>query len=289
MAVAACALEGPAAQTPEQPAEAPRPEAQTTDPQRATCDAPEPTPPMWTPVPPPVFGIPVPGFPDAVVAEPSTLDSERPVVVVLHGLGGRPEPHCEAWRNITRGAAFVLCPRGADDPQRSTRSDRRYTLEGGERLRHHVDAALRALSDWFQARVDVARPVLAGFSLGASEAALLAQSEPASFPRVALLEGGVDQWLPKNITDFGARGGQRVLFGCGSTWCTPSAKAASARIERWGLDTRVVHAEVGHTSAPALQAAVREQLAWLISGDARWSGAVAPDASELKEAVRDPL
>jgi hypothetical protein len=165
----------------------------------------------------------------------------------------------------------VLCPRGDDDPQHSARGDRRYTLAGGERLRHHLDAALRALADRFGGRVDVARPLLAGFSLGAVEASLFAQKYAADFPRVALLDGGVDQWPEGNIDDFAARGGQRVLFGCGSAWCSPPATAASERIERLGLGSRLVRARVGHTNAPALQAAVREALPWLLSGDARWS------------------
>jgi hypothetical protein len=60
----------------------------------------------------------VPGFPEAVVAPPLETSEARPVVVVLHGMGDRPEPHCEAWRAVTRAHAFVLCPRGNYDPER---------------------------------------------------------------------------------------------------------------------------------------------------------------------------
>lgn len=282
IAIAACALEGPNARLPERPAGAEGLEATRGDPRSVTCDEPEPSFPQWTPGPPPLLVVHVPGFPDAVVAEPAADAPHRPLVVALHGLGGRPEPHCDAWRNITEGAAFVLCPRGDDDPQRSTRAERRFTLPGGERLRLHVDAALRALAERFAGRVDVDRPLLAGFSLGAVEAALLAQWDPARFPRVVLLDGGVDQWRDWNIGQFGARGGKRVLFGCGSSWCGPPATAAAGRIERRGLPTRVIYANVGHTNAPALQAAVREQLEWLTDDDARWSAGGVRDPSLLR-------
>jgi predicted esterase len=241
------------------------------------CAADEPdeaTEPQRTSAPPPERTLPVPGFPDAVVAEPIGDAATRPLVIALHGLGGRPEPHCEAWRNITVGAAFVLCPRGDFDPQHSLAGEARYTLTGGEGLRRHLEAAIGALRERFGSRVDVERPLLAGFSLGAAEAALLAEKDGNEFPRLALLEGGVDQWPDANIGEFGARGGQRVLFGCGSSWCTPSAAAASERIQRSGLNSRLVRASVGHTYVYAMQAAVRAELGWLLEGDPRWTDAV---------------
>src|SRR5262249_44255412 len=158
----------------------------------------------------------------------------HPVVVVIHGLGDRPEPHCEAWRNITNARAFVLCPRGAYDAERSTYDSRRYTHPCCEPLRAHIDAALTALSTRYGFVADTRRPLLAGFSLGATEAALLAQSDGGRFPRVAVLEGGLDVWYAPTIQGFAAQGGRRVLFGCGSSWCTPSAHAAADRIDGAG-------------------------------------------------------
>jgi len=215
--------------------------------------------------------LPVPGFPDSVVAAPFQLDQVRPVVVVLHGLGGRPEPHCEAWRNITRARGFVLCPRGAFDPERSTPTDPRYTHPGGVYLVQHVSAALVALGRRYSGLVDLERPLLAGFSLGASEAALLAQGDPARFPRVAVLEGGVDQWVVATIAPFAERGGQRVLFGCGSGWCTPPALAAARRIDGEGVGAEVVFADVGHSCTAPLQDAIKGALDWLLEGDPRWA------------------
>jgi hypothetical protein len=118
--------------------------------------------------------------------------------------------------------------------------------------------------------VDITHPLLSGFSLGATEAALLAQRDPERFPRVAVLEGGLDVWIHETIAAFLSRGGRRVLFGCGSGWCTPPAEAAVERIEHSGIGARVAFADVGHRPAPALQAAVGEELEWFVDGDARW-------------------
>jgi predicted esterase len=219
---------------------------------------------------PHLFPLPVPGFPEAVVAIPSAPSEPRPVVVVLHGMGDRPEPHCEAWRTITSAYGFVLCPRGQFDPARSSADRRRYTHPGGEALRQHIDAALAALSDRYGTLVDTTHPLLSGFSLGASEAAVLAQQEAERFSRVALLEGGLDVWWAPNIGQFGWRGGTRVLFGCGSAWCTPPARAAAMRIDAEGIEAHVTFADVGHHVAPSLQDALRAELPWFVDGDPRW-------------------
>jgi hypothetical protein len=232
------------------------------------------------PLLPHLTALAVPGFADAVVAPPWGAETPRPVLVVLHGLGDRPETHCEAFRNVIEATAFVLCLRGALDPERSEPGRTRYTLPGGEALRAHVNAALRALEARYGDRVDTDRPLLAGFSLGATEAALLAQWETTRFPRVAVLEGGLDVWDYGTVAAFMQHGGVRVLFGCGSPWCTPSARGAIGRIRaNDGRNTdaaRLAFADVGHRDSPPLQAAVRTQLAWFVEGDPRWESLAHP-------------
>jgi dienelactone hydrolase len=221
------------------------------------------------------------GYPDAVVAPPAGAMSPHPVVVVVHGMGGTPDANCRAWRGIVGAAAFVLCPRGTYDPGRSTRADPRYTHPGGAPLRAHLDASLAALAERYAGYVDVDRPIVAGFSLGATEVALLALSAPERYSRIAILEGGVDVWSMDTARAFATQGGRRVLFGCGSAWCAPSATAAAERIERadrggregrgYGVEAHVAFADVGHTTGPLLQEALRRELAWLRDGDPRWT------------------
>jgi pimeloyl-ACP methyl ester carboxylesterase len=256
--------ESPVAETacfaPEAPTEAPR-EGLDTVPSEAAAIAPEPQ----------MVDLSVAGFPDAVLSLPNGATGLRPVLVVLHGMRGRPDANCNAWRAITGARAFVLCPRGQYDPRGSSPSDKRYTHRGGEYLRRHIAAALDALAERFPSYADIGRPALAGFSLGATEAALLAQSAPDRFPRVAILEGGVDVWAESTIGAFAAHGGRRVLFGCGSAWCTPPAAMARAHIERGGVAARLVTADVGHTYGPPMQDAIKEQLDWFFEGDPRWT------------------
>ncbi len=225
------------------------------------------------PLPPePLFtNLAVPSFPDAVVSVPNGATSPRPLVVVLHGTGDRPDWNCDAWRHVTGARGFVLCPRGAVDPRESQPGDRRYTLRGGAHLRAYLGAALEALGARFAGYVDVEHPLLTGFSLGATEIGQVALTDPARFPRVALLEGGDGVWTASAVDAFHAGGGQRVLFGCGSSWCTAPAHAAAGRLERSGVEARVVFAPVGHTNDRPLQEAIMSELAWLLDGDARWA------------------
>jgi len=225
------------------------------------------------PLPPdPLFtNLVVPPFPPAVVSVPNGATSARPLLVVLHGTGDRPDWNCDAWRHITGAQGFVLCPRGDDDPRESTPGDHRYTLRGGAHLRAYLHAAIDALAARFVGYVDVERPVVTGFSLGATEIAQLALSDPARFPRVAQLEGGHDVWTSPSIATFASGGGARVLFGCGSRWCLPPARAAAKRLERGGVEARVVFAAVGHTNDRPLQEAIMGELAWFLDGDRRWT------------------
>jgi len=226
-----------------------------------------------SPIPPePLFtNLTVPGFPDAVVALPNGARTPRPVLIVIHGSGDRPDWNCDAWRHITSDYGFVLCPRGEYVPKESGRGDdRRYTHTGGAYLRLHLDAALTALAARFAGYVDVDRPLVAGFSLGAAQIAGVAIGDPTRFPRVADIEGGHNAWTAASARLFASGGGRRVLFGCGSSWCLPAAEAAVARLENGGVDARVVHAAVGHSTGRPLQEAIMAELGWFLAGDPRW-------------------
>jgi pimeloyl-ACP methyl ester carboxylesterase len=221
--------------------------------------------------PQPLFtNLSVPAFPDPVVSVPNGATSPRPVIIVLHGSGDRPDWNCDAWRHITGASGFVLCPRGDEDAQSSTSADKRYTLRGGQYLRRYIDAALDALNTRYPGYVDGVRPVVAGFSLGATEAALLAVDDPRHLPRVGLLEGGQDVWTPERIHRFHWEGAERVLFGCGSKGCVPAAKTAAAKLEKAGIESHVVYASVGHTNDRPLQEAVMTEIAWFLGDDPRW-------------------
>lgn len=222
--------------------------------------------------PDPLFtNLSIPGYPDAVVSVPNGATARRPVIVVLHGSGDRPDWNCDAWRHITGARGFVLCPRGRYDPRESTPGDTRYTHRGGAYLRGHVDAAFGALAARFGPYVDTQTPLAVGFSLGATEIAQIALADPARFPRIALVEGGHGVWNDSSARDFHENGGRRVLLACGSAWCPPLAKAAAALLERHGVEAKVVYAAVGHTNDRPLQEAIMRELSWFLGEDPRWA------------------
>jgi predicted esterase len=199
--------------------------------------------------------------------------SPRPVLIVLHGSSDRPDWNCDAWRHITGARGFVLCPRGQYVAADSTKDDARYTLRGGAPLRAYLDAALDALARRFEGYVDVRRPVLAGFSLGASEIAQIAIADAPNVGSVALIEGGHDVWTAANIRRYAEHGGSHVLFGCGSSWCMDPARKAAARLQAGGVEAHLVHANVGHTTDRPLQEAIMSDLRWFLQGDERWATA----------------
>jgi predicted esterase len=231
--------------------------------------------PTWTipsdpvapaPKPPPLAGdfepLSVAGYLDAWVSLPTGATSRRPVVIVIHGAGDRPERQCMGWRHATREYAFVVCPRGRAAP--------RFTHIGGTPLLEYVDGALEALAARYPDYVDTEKPLLAGFSLGAAQATELAARVPARFPRIALVEGATKAWSSARVSSFLEGGGRRVLFGCGQDGVRDRAERTAKRLESLGLDAHVVYANVGHKFGPSLQDAVRSQLAWLMEGDERW-------------------
>jgi pimeloyl-ACP methyl ester carboxylesterase len=215
--------------------------------------------------------LPVANHPDAWMSLPTGATGKRPVVVVVHGAGDRPDWQCGGWRRATGEYPFVVCPRGAYAPGDSTKSDVRYTHRGGATLLAYIDASLAALQERYPDYVDTSSPVLAGFSLGASEILALAVQDPGRFPRIALVEGATDPWTDARIDAYVAGGGLRVLFGAGQRANEAAAKASAKRLIARGLGARVVYAPVNHTFEPPLEDAIGGELAWWLAGDARWN------------------
>jgi len=229
--------------------------------------------PALAPLPGFFEALPVAGHPDAWVSLPTGATSRRPVVVVIHGAGDRPDWQCGGWRRATSGFPFIVCPRGRVAPGEGvTPDDVRYTLPGGKPLLAYVDGALAALASRYPGYVDPSTPLLAGFSLGSYAILQLAVDDPTRFPRIALIEGVTGGLDDARARAFLHGGGVRVLFGCGQVGCRVAAKTAAARLSgRDHLDAHVAFATVGHTFDPPLEDAVRAELPWLVDGDTRWA------------------
>jgi predicted esterase len=234
-------------------------------------DAGEAGPAPLAPLPGFFEALPVPGRNDAWLSLPTNTITKRPVVVVIHGMGDRPDWQCGGWRRATGEHAFVLCPRGTFDKAESTKDDWRYTHRpGGKPLLDHIDAALHELVARYPAYVDPEHPLLVGFSLGAIEILGLAAQDPQRFPRIALVEGATGAWPASRIDAYRGGGGVRVLFAAGQRGNEAAMKGTARQLTAKGLDARVVFAPVGHTFDPPLEDAIHDVLPWFTAGDGRW-------------------
>ncbi len=210
----------------------------------------------------------------AVVSLPLGSTEPRPVLVAAHGAGGRARMHCQLWREIIGDRGFVVCPRGSAMYPRDPPHESGYFYDGHPALGQEIAKALQALADRFGDRVDLARPIFAGYSQGANMGALILPTHPASFGHAVLWEGGVGEFQEWNIRAakrFHERGGRRVILACGRADCVKAARLTATNMRRGGLEPRIVFvAGAGHTYAGPLRKRVLETFAWLVEDDDRW-------------------
>lgn len=252
----------------------PRPRPAPTDAPSASSAAPVPETPAGAlpplEVPPAkdttagLIKVPAPHHRAAWVSAPRGATELRPLVIYAHGAGGNAYATCQDARGILGDDAFALCPFGSDHPHWA------QTFESLAAFRREVEAGLEGLARRYEGYVDVARPVLAGWSIGANLVASLAIQEPSRFPRLVLLEGGALLWNPTNARAFGRGGGQRVVFVCGRAKCRRAVASAVPVLEEANVAVKVLDVgDVGHSfrTPPSMRAS---ELPWLVEGDPRW-------------------
>jgi predicted esterase len=224
--------------------------------------------------PSPLVDLPVPNHYDAVVSLPAGATSRRPIIVVAHGAGDRPEWQCELWRRIVQNRAFILCPRGFPTNPYVPPQLTGYFYPTHLALGREISLALEALHERWSDYVDLDAPAYAGFSQGAIMGANLLPNHPARFARAALVEGGYglfDEWSVPAAQRFHRRGGRRVLLACGRAKCVADARASMRWLALGGVEVRMVHAVgAGHSYGGAMEREVARAFAWLIEGDPRW-------------------
>jgi predicted esterase len=238
---------------------------------------PEPAPPSPLPpldAPSALAELEIPGHLAALVALPLGARSPRPVVVVTHGAGGRPEGLCRLWQTLVGSRAFVLCLRGISANRLEPPDRTGYYYPGHPALGVELGAALGALGARYGDHVDMRAPLYVGFSQGASMGALLLPSHPAGFARAVLIEGGYglyQEWNVAAARAFHEHGGERVVLACGRLRCLEQAQHTARQLEHGGLRVRVLYARgVGHGYGGAMEQELRANLAWLVEGDPRF-------------------
>jgi len=223
---------------------------------------------------PRVEALPIAGFLPAVLFVPAPSKDKRPLLVVTHGAGGRPEPHCDRYRELVRDAAFVLCTRGRETDRLLPEEQRGYFYDGHKELGREARAAIASLVARYGDRVDTSNAMFAGYSQGASMGILFIEEqsvEPALFSRVLLVEGGFADWTIALSERMHKAGVAKVALVCGQSKCQEQGSRSLAWMKKGGLDARMTYARgAGHTYDATVRPLVDEAFEWLVEGDSRF-------------------
>jgi pimeloyl-ACP methyl ester carboxylesterase len=194
-------------------------------------------------------------------------------MIALHGGSEKAEHACAAWREITEAYAFVVCPRGWGGNE--WRLGWRNAADTSRRISRAVEAAKKTFGAWIQETPTI---VLAGFSMGAIQVALVACRQPQTYRRIVI---GDSAHKPRSALTFAPAwvkgGGERALFLCSTSGCEPSMRAAAKKVAREKARARLnIAATQKHGLSESVVQSVRRDWPWLVEGAEGWEGYVAP-------------
>jgi len=189
------------------------------------------------------------------------------MMIALHGGSEKPDVACDAWRLVVEDYAFVVCPRGFGGNEK--RLGWRTPADTQERIVRAVSATKKMFGT---AVKDTPTMVLAGFSMGATQAAHVARTTPQMYRRVAI---GDAAYEPQSSLTFApkwtAGGGERALFLCTTSGCEPSMRAAAKRVANEHAPARLnIAATQKHGLSPEAGRSLRRDWAWLVEGAPGW-------------------
>ncbi len=113
----------------------------------------------------------------------------KPLIIYLHGRGGRAEDDCRKWASVARSFGWLVCPEGPS-PYGSGRA-----WDNNWPSAHQITmAAVQALRTRYGRRVQLYGNTLIGFSEGAYAAMNVAVREPHTFNRWLILAATPQYW-----------------------------------------------------------------------------------------------
>jgi poly(3-hydroxybutyrate) depolymerase len=201
------------------------------------------------------------------VSVPLGAREPRPIMIAIHGGSDKPEHACSAWRGVSEAYPFVVCPRGWGGNE--SRLGWRKVSDTSERIARAVAATKKIFGPWIK---ETPSMVLAGFSMGGSQVALLAGGEPQLYRRIAVGDSAHD---PQPALTFSRAwvkgGGERAVFLCTTSGCEPALRAASRNVATQNAPARlnIAATQVHGLSAPVVQS-MRRDWPWLVAGAAGW-------------------
>jgi pimeloyl-ACP methyl ester carboxylesterase len=210
------------------------------------------------------------------VSVPLGAREPRPILVALHGGSDRPERACPAWRVAAGAYPFVVCPHGWGGNER--RLGWRGPKDSKERIDRAVAAVKKTFADWVKATPTV---VLAGFSMGASEVARIAESDPQTYRRIVIADAAHEPRPALLFSPAWAKGGgERAMFMCTTSGCEPSMRAAAKRVaaQKTRASARLVIAPTQkHDLDDRAARSMRRDWKWLVEDAEGWEGYAATD------------
>lgn len=212
------------------------------------------------------------------VSVPLGATGPRPIMVAIHGGSEKPERACAAWRAVTEAYPFVVCPRGFGGVESAL--GWRTTADTTERIVRAVNATRDAFRPWIKETESI---VLAGFSMGGSQVALLARTDPKRYRRIAVGDSAHD---PQPALTFARKwvegGGQRAIFLCTTSGCEPAFRAAARNVAKEKAPARLVIAPTQvHGLSEQVAQSMRRDWPWLVDGAEGWETYIAPADAEL--------
>lgn len=186
----------------------------------------------------------------------------RPILVALHGASDKPGWACGEWRAVADAYPFIVCPRGEGPEANLYWPSPAKALAAIDKL---LEVTRAKFGDWLAE----GPTVLAGFSMGATMAAILSRDDPKRFPRVVLAESSFD---PKGTAAFAASfKGERVALLCTTIGCGPVYRSAGQVLAKRGVPSRVnLSGTNAHGMWDVTNASMRRDWPWVIEGVEGW-------------------
>lgn len=212
-----------------------------------------------------------------VVEVPLGAREPRPIMIAFHGGSERPEKACAGWRAITDAYPFVVCPHGWGGNE--ARLGWRDVKDTTERIARAIAKTKETFGSWVK---DTPTIVLAGFSMGGAQVALVAQHDPATYKRIVVGDSAHD---PRSALTFARAwvkgGGERAIFLCTTSGCEPSMRAAAKKVaSENGLARLNISPTRVHGLAQGVQS-MRRDWPWLVQGAPGWETYYGPTDTSL--------
>lgn len=133
---------------------------------------------------------------------PDTLLPERPLVVMLHGYGGKAEGYRPEMLEVARREGFAVCiPQGLKAPKGKTGWYAGYPAQEG--MRQDDDAFICHLAQSLAAANDFRQLFLTGMSNGGEMCYIIGRKEPGVFQAIASVAGLTMKWVADSLAFHG--------------------------------------------------------------------------------------